>query len=173
MKQVYSIFSPGSPATRAFISRTILAGLGWWIISEGQMPALVVGVPAVLTAAALSLWLAPPARHRPRPLDLLLFVGFFLRRSIVAGLDVAWLILQPVPHYEPGIVRVPLRLPDGGPRLLLADCMSLLPGTLSVAIEDDKLLLHRLQRDVQDQADLREVEQRIAHMFNLQLDNTQ
>lgn len=173
MKRAYSIFTPGSPAMRAFASRTLLAGLGWWIVSEGQVPALVVGVPAVLAAAALSLRLAPPARHVPHPLGLLLFLGFFLRRSLVAGLEVAWRILQPVPHYEPEFSRVPLYLPDGGPRLLLANCMSLLPGTLSVAIEGDTLLLHRLQRDVHDHADLRDVERRIAHLFKLQLDISQ
>lgn len=151
-------------------TRLILLGLAWWIISEGQPAALVAGVPAVLAATALSLALAPPARHMLHPLGLMLFAGFFVRRSMLAGLDVAWRILQRVPACDPVLCRVPLYLPAGGPRWLLADCMSLLPGTLSVALEDEVLVLHRLGGDCPGAEDVRDVERRIAHMLHLQLE---
>lgn len=165
-----SLLSRFFPGSQVLATRLALASLGWWIISEGQPAALVAGVPAVLAAAALSLTLAPPARHLPRLPGLLLFLGFFIRQSMAAGVDVAWRILQPVPRCNPAMSRVVLHLPAGAPRWLLADCMSLLPGTLSVALEGNVLVLHRLGGDCPGAADVRAVERRIARLFGLQLE---
>lgn len=145
--------------------RSLLAGLGWWIISENQIPLFPAGLLAVIVAVALSLWLAPAAGNRIRPGGLLVFLGYFLGRSLVAGFDVAWRILHPRVLVEPAIERVPLSFAPGPPRWLLANTLSLLPGTLSVAFEGDVLVLHCLSRSPDRQADVRAVERQVARVF--------
>lgn len=153
----------------AFFLRLTLAVAGWWIISEGQAAALMVGLPAALVATMLSLILAAPARHLPTFTGTLLFLVYFIRRSIIAGFEVALYILEPVPAYRPAISRIQLHIPAGGPRLFLADCICLLPGSVSVALEGDILVLHRLNHTAHNR-DVREVEKQVTRMFNLQLD---
>lgn len=149
--------------------RVGLAALGWWVISEGEWAALGVGVPAVVAAVALSLVLAPPCRrYRVRPLGLVLFLGYFLTRSLAAGLDVAGRILHPRLPIDPVLVRVPLSLTDGAPNWLLASTLSLLPGTLSVALEEDALVLHSLNGSADTAQEVRAVERRVARIFGLE-----
>ena len=147
--------------------RLPLALLGWWILSEGQTDALPLGAAAVTAAVAASLALTPGSPYTPRPAGLLLFFGWFLGRSCVAGLQVAARILRPRLTIDPYIARVPLSLPPGAPRLLLADTLSLLPGTLSVSLEDDDLLLHSLGGKGDLHGDVRRAERRVAQLLGL------
>lgn len=155
------------PRFRLIGSRTLLAAFGWWIISEGRPEALWAGVIAVLAAVPLSLALVPTERYSVRPLGLLVFIVYFLARSLVAGLVVARRILHPALLIEPAIERVPLRLEAGAPRWLLANTLSLLPGTLSVAFEGDILILHCLSRSQDRVGEVRAVEARVAGVFGL------
>lgn len=150
---------------RLAASRALLAGLGWWVISEGQVAALPAGAAAVVLAVGLSLILAPRIQYRVRPWGLLLFLGYFLGHSLLAGLDVARRILHPAMPITPVIERVPLSLDSGPQRWLLANVLSLLPGTLSVAFEGDMLLLHCLSHSDDRVKDVRAVEHRVARVF--------
>lgn len=155
------------PKLRLIGSRTLLAAFGWWVISEGQPEAFWAGVIAVPAAVALSVALVPTDPYRIRPLGLLLFTGYFLVRSLVAGFDVARRILHPALQIDPAVEYVPLRLEAGAPRWLLANTLSLLPGTLSVAFEGDTLVLHCLSRSGDREGEVRAVEARVARVFGL------
>ena len=61
-----------------------------------------------------------------------------------ANLDVAWRVLHPRLPIRPGIVRARTTLKSPGARVLLANSITLTPGTLSVDIEDDMLYVHRI-----------------------------
>lgn len=148
-------------------SRTLLAALAWWIVSEGQPSALPVGLLAITAVVGLSLVLAPRPRQAVRLWGLVLFLGYFLSRSLLAGLDVARRILQPALPIDPILERVPLSLQPGPPRWLLANTLSLLPGTLTVALEDDMLVLHCLNHSSDRLAEIRAVERRVARVFGL------
>lgn len=152
---------------RSVVYRLALAGAGWWIISEGELPALAIGVPAVIAAVALSRLLVPKINYNLHPLGLLLYLGYFLKQSVIAGLDVAWLILQPALRVKPGMVRLRLMLAEGAPRWLLVDTLSLLPGTLSVSVEDDELIVHCLDRDKDIETEVRAIERRVAGVFGM------
>ena len=50
--------------------------------------------------------------------------------------------------------------------------LSLLPGTLSVGREGNRLCLHVLDEQAQAEAEVRRAEIRVAHMLGLQLEET-
>lgn len=152
---------------RAALTRLLLASFIWWVVSEGQSGALYAGAVAVAAAVAFSLYLAPPQRHRVRLRHLILFAGYFLGRSLIAGLDVGRRILHPALPVTPTLVRVPLKLPSGPPRWLLMQSLSLVPGTLSVAIDNDRLLLHCLNNADTAGDQVRDMETRISALFGL------
>lgn len=151
----------------AFVVRLLLAVFCWWLISEGRTDSWLIGLPASLLAVLLSFYLQPPANYRLSFSGLLAFWWFFSRQSLVAGFDVAKRILAPEMPIQPGEVRVPVHLPEGAPRWLLAMTLSLLPGSLSLRFDGDELILHCL--DITDplEVEVLRTEKRIAAVFGL------
>jgi multicomponent Na+:H+ antiporter subunit E len=145
-----------------------LAGAAaWWIASEGRPGSLGVAIPTVLCAAAVATALVPwPARWL-RPVALLRFAGFFLAQSARGGLDVARRALAPSLPIEPELLELTTRLPPGGARVLLADATSLLPGTLAVDLDGDRVLVHALAGGPAVTADFRALEDRVAALLGL------
>jgi multicomponent Na+:H+ antiporter subunit E len=141
----------------------------WWVLTLGDVDGLVFGAVVTALASVYSMRLFPPSSYRVRPLGLLAFVGYFTSRSVVAGLDVARRLLSPALPVEPGEIPVTLSLPPGSPRWLLANTLSLMPGTLSVLLEEDQLILHCLDTSAPVIEDVRATERQVARMFGISL----
>ncbi|MCA1803996.1 MAG: Na+/H+ antiporter subunit E [Xanthomonadaceae bacterium] len=148
--------------------RTSFFTLLWWSVTEGA-GGWAIGVPTILLALLASLWLQPQGRLSLRPAGMLRFAAFFLVQSLRAGLDVALRALRPRMRLAPALQEYRLQLPAGPARVFLADTMSLLPGTLSTELRDDCLCLHVLDAHLPVEADLRQVEVRVADLFGLTL----
>ncbi len=72
---------------------------------------------------------------------LIAFVFFFLFEMIKANLQVAYEVSTPKLRMEPGIVKVPLDVKSNIGITLLANLISLTPGTLSLDVSNDKKVL--------------------------------
>jgi multicomponent Na+:H+ antiporter subunit E len=152
----------------SLLPRALLFILLWWVITEGA-GGWAVGLPVIALAVAASHFLQPPRQLRLRPLGVLRFTAFFLVQSLRAGFDVALRALRPRMRLAPALQEYRLQLPAGPARVFLADTMSLLPGTLSTELRDDYLCLHVLDARLPVEADLRQVEVRVADLFGLTL----
>lgn len=159
--------SPVAARSTAFAVRMALALAVWLIIAEAALGSLVIGVPAAVLAAWLGMRLDPGDRRPIRVLQLPGFLLFFLSRSMLAGIDVAWRTVQRRPAVDPTMLEFSTPdLPGGSPRWLLANTLSLMPGTLSVISDGPRLELHCLYEDgIAEQ--VRAAEQRIARLFGL------
>ena len=116
-----------------------------WIVLIGVAPAdLAAGVPAAGAAAWTSMVLSPPSSRRVRWGRALALLPYFLWKSLVAGIDVAWRALAPRVRIDPGFVRYPTRLPRGVARNTFATFTSLMPGTVPCADEEGSLVYHCL-----------------------------
>lgn len=82
---------------------------------------------------------------------------------------VASLALRPRLDPRPGVLDITLRLPDGTGRVVLANTLNLLPGTLSVGLEGARLRLHVLDTRRPVVAEVRVAERHVARMFGLRL----
>lgn len=109
-------------------------------------------------------------RLRVRPLAAAGFLLFFLRQLVVASAVVAWEVLTPGSNINQGIVRLPLRTRSPGLATVIANAISLTPGTLTLEVARDPftLYVHILHlRGVEEvRADLREVERRALLAFD-------
>lgn len=141
----------------------------WWVLSEGDSSSWLFGVPFAVLASWASLRLTPQRGWRIRPLGVLRFAAFFAYHSVAGGVDVALRALRPSMPLVPGFVTYPVRLGTDSARVLLADTVSLLPGTLSSGFEGDSLVLHVLDCDLPVFEDVRRVEERIASALGLEL----
>jgi multicomponent Na+:H+ antiporter subunit E len=109
---------------------------------------------------------------RVRPLPLLLYIGHFLVDLVVSGAQVAWRAIGPGGVQQGAIVRVQLRADSDLLLTVVAETLSLVPGSLVLDLDRDARLIavHLLHvddlADVERQkADVLAVEDRIVRAF--------
>jgi multicomponent Na+:H+ antiporter subunit E len=72
----------------------------------------------------------------------IIYLGVFIRECIKANIDVAYRVLHPAMPIRPGIVKVKTTLKSNMAKMLLANSITMTPGTISVDIIDDNLYIH-------------------------------
>lgn len=65
------------------------------------------------------------------------YLGFFFTELLVANVTVARLVIDPRATLHPGVVDVPLRVETPAAVTVIANSISLTPGTLSLDYDDD------------------------------------
>ena len=141
----------------------------WAVLTGGSPLSWVVGVPVAAGAAALAVWLGPGSGRAVRPVAAAVFAGFFLVESLRGGWDIARRAVHPALPIDPGQLTYRLRLPPGTPRVLFANTVSLLPGTLSLEIGEEVLHVHAVDQRMPIRASLARLEERIAALYGLSL----
>lgn len=145
------------------VSRALLFSLLWWALTDGTAGSWWIGAPAVASAVIVSIALVPPLGLVWR--EVMGFVPFFLLHSLKGGMDVAWRAFHPRMPITPELIEYPLRLPPGLPRVVLANTVSLLPGTLSAELGGRVLKVHVLDSLGDFLAELGALEKRVGCMF--------
>jgi multicomponent Na+:H+ antiporter subunit E len=109
---------------------------------------------------------------RVRPVPLLLFVGHFLVDLLVSGAQVAWRAVGPGGVQQGAIVRVQLRADSDLLLTVVAETVSLVPGSLVLDLdrEEKVMAVHLLHVDdlddlAQQKADVLRIEQRVVRAF--------
>lgn len=149
------------------LKRSLPLAFVWWILVEGNRASWYIGAPAVLLSATASAALLSPVSFRWY--ELVRFVPYFLIRSLLGGVDVAWRALHPGMPIDPHLVKYPIKLPPGLPRAFLANSVSLLPGTLTARIGSKSLDVHVLSRRKGIMSELERLEQRVGALFGTTL----
>jgi multicomponent Na+:H+ antiporter subunit E len=91
---------------------------------------------------------------------------------LLGGIDVARRVLQRNISITPEFYEYTMRLPSGFPQVLMANIVGLLPGTLSVELENNVLTVHVLDKHTDFIAELETVESNITRMFGKPLDDS-
>ncbi len=154
------------------LSKTAILALLWWIISQGELGGWLLGLPAVALAAVAGLHFGNTSLSRVSLAGLPGFVVLFLRESIRGGFDVARRTLSPRLRVQPGFRDYLTRLNEPLARVLLVNCISLLPGTLTVQLKGNRVELHLLDAAEDPDPGLHRLEQAIARLFGLALETT-
>jgi multicomponent Na+:H+ antiporter subunit E len=72
----------------------------------------------------------------------IIYLFVFIWECIKANLDVAYRVLHPAMPIRPGIVKVKTTLKSDLAKMLLANSITMTPGTISVDIIDEYLYIH-------------------------------
>lgn len=153
-------------SVRSGFRRFGFLALCWWALTEGSS-AWAFGVPIILLALVSSFLINPSGHQFLRGLPR--FLGFFLLHSLRGGIDVARRALHPRMPLAPEVVDYPLRLQDQAARVLLVNTINLLPGTVVAELEAHRLRVHVLDHRLPVFESLRMVEERVADLFALSL----
>ncbi|MBE0488418.1 MAG: Na+/H+ antiporter subunit E [Halomonas sp.] len=143
-----------------------------WVVLSGDFTGLNLLVGLVFGYIALLL-IEPqveslegyPARI-PRILG---FLGFFIKELLMANLKVGFDILTPPWHMKPGVIAMPLEARTELEITMVANLISLTPGTLSLDVSDDRKVLYIHAMFLDDEEELRrnlkEMEHRALQLF--------
>lgn len=78
----------------------------------------------------------------PRPLATLRFAGYFFWKLCEASVVVAWEVVTPRNRVREGIVAVPVRGVSDVVTTIVANTISLVPGTLTLEVSPDRKVLY-------------------------------
>ena len=94
----------------------------------------------------LALWLTKPlygqTRYFERLPKVLGLIGFFGKELLISNLRVLWDVITPQHISRPGIIGIPLDARTDGEIMLVANLISLTPGTLSLDLSEDRRMLY-------------------------------
>lgn len=162
------VVAPGRAARVAWAWRSSVVLLVVWLLLSG-LEAWRVGALVALAGGVAGALLAPGVASPWRPWRLPGFFGYFLKASLLGGLDVAGRVFARRVDVQPCFAHYRISLPPGPPRTLMVSLVSLLPGTLSADLDagSRRLLVHALAPAALDT--LAGLEQRIATLYGLQV----
>lgn len=121
----------------------VLLAVGFMIVVQTfTLQSLLIG----LAIAYGALWLTRPLygedRYFKRVITLLRLLSFFLKALLISNLRVLWDVVTPSQFYRPGIIRMPLDARTDLEIMLVANLISLTPGTLSIDLSPDRRYLY-------------------------------
>ena len=130
-----------------YIAVFILSMIFWLMLTfEFTVPNLIVGtVSSVIASALFSRFFIKNVYKLIQPKRYFWFVVYlfvFIWECIKANIDVAYRVLHPAMPIRPGIVKVKTTLKSDLAKMLLANSITMTPGTISVDIIDDNLYIH-------------------------------
>ncbi len=157
---------------RAVLSRSVVLGFSWWVLTEGRSGFSWLGLAGVAAAVLLSMRLMPGTLGRWRFWALARFVPFFLWQSLLGGLDVAQRALRPRLNLRPVVVYHHFGLRQEPARVFFLWVVSLLPGTAGIDLTGDRAAVHVLDSRLAGPEKLLKLEKRVAELFGAPLENT-
>lgn len=139
----------------------------WLLLTFSLSPAnLIAGAAAaILTSLLFTKYFFRNVVKFIQPLRyfwLLVYLVIFTWECIKANFDVAYRVLHPSMPIKPGIVKVKLNLTSDFARTMLANSITMTPGTITVDLVGDELYVHWIYVKSTDEA---EYSQRIAGRF--------
>jgi len=124
----------------------IFLAIFWVLLNPINQQTVLAGfIVVVLLSLIFNKYGATLAEFSFSPRSILyafIYIFVFLKELIKSNLDVAVRVLSPELPIKPGIVKVKTGLKSDLGKTVLANSITLTPGTLSVEIKDDFLYIH-------------------------------
>ncbi len=151
------------PAWKVVLYAMILTAT--WYALSGKFDLLHFGT-GVVTAVVIAVRARSVADGtRFHPVRFLLFVFWLTGQVLMSNLRVARIILSRHMPITPTLVRKPPRVEGDRALAMLGTSTTLTPGTLTVDVEQDEMLVHALDSRSVDEVRRGLIARRIAHVF--------
>jgi len=121
----------------------------WVLLTPNDMQEIWAGLAVSVLVALFTIGMEPvlgDIRWTPKALVFsVAYVFVFFKELIVSNLDVARRVVNPKLPIKPGIVKVKTNLTSPIAKTILANSITLTPGTLTVDIQDEYLFIHWIE----------------------------
>ncbi len=127
---------------RFFLLNIFLAMI--WTMLQGRLSAadFIAGFALGYLVIGLIQRLLGSGNYSQKVVQVVRFVAFVAWDIFTASLALAWLMLQPKPRLSPAVIAIPLDVKTDLEIVLLANLITLSPGTLSVDVSSDNSTLY-------------------------------
>lgn len=127
---------------KAFLWNIALAAA--WTLASGRLTLanLVVGFAVGYVILGFASHVVGQSNYSKKVGQILHFAGFYLWQMLLANLRVAYDVLTPRFHMRPGIVALPLDAKTDEEIMLLANLITLTPGSVSLDVSPDRKTLY-------------------------------
>ena len=130
-----------------YITLFILSLIFWLLLTfKLTVPNIIVGsVASIICSLFFGRFFVTSVYKLLQPQRYFWFIIYlfiFVWECIKANFDVAYRVLHPAMPIRPGIVKVKTTLKSDMAKMLLANSITMTPGTISVDIIDDYLYIH-------------------------------
>lgn len=150
------------------LSLACVLGLTWMVWSGHYTPLLLaLGVLSVLVVVTIGIRMGlvddegAPVEILPR---LAGYIPWLLWEICKANVDVARRIVDPRLPIAPRMIRVVAGQRRDLGRVIYANSITLTPGTVSVAVEGDEILVHALTAEAAESLDDGEMDRRVTRL---------
>ncbi len=132
---------------KARVILLVLVLLAWYLLTYPfDSQELIAGAAVAVLVVLLPLpgvEILGDFRWTPKALAFgIAYIFYFLWQLLKANLDVAFRVLHPKLPIEPGVVRVETKLQTALGRLLLANSITLTPGTITMETDGPDVYVH-------------------------------
>lgn len=132
---------------KKYFALFLIALIFWLLVTFSlTLSNIIVGVVAALiTSYLFGRYFVTDVRKFLQPKRyawLILYIFIFLWECIKANFDVAYRVLHPAMPIKPGIVRVPIEIKTDIAKTMLANSITMTPGTIAVDVKDDIMYVH-------------------------------
>jgi multicomponent Na+:H+ antiporter subunit E len=153
-----------------FLANLLLAGIWAAMMGELNLANLVLGLILGYVALFVTVPFTGDTGYFRRLPQVVAFFAWFVWEIIKSNLQVAWDVVTPSHHATPGVVAIPLDVTTAGEITLLANLITLTPGTLSLDVSDDRKTLYIHAMFIDDPDEVRRyikenLERRVLELF--------
>jgi multicomponent Na+:H+ antiporter subunit E len=159
---------------RAVVQFVLL--LAFWLLLSGHYDPLFVGMGVVSAAVVTAVThpLLAPALGRPlgglrvlprRTWRYVVYIGWLVSRIPPAGLQIAYHVLHPRVPIDPGVLRFRTGLQSPTARTILANSITLVPGTMTLEVDEDEFVVHAFIPSAVDDLASATMQNKIADIF--------
>lgn len=154
--------------------------ISFWLILSGHFDVFHISM-GLLSIATVLLFNRGMSRYDFFPgvetkpvkfnvLRLAVFIPFFIWDIAISTLRVGSLIIHPKLPIQTVLIKFKSDLPDMTAKVLLGNCITLTPGTLTLQIKDNEFLIHSLTRDIDEVQIDRALATQIGKLYGLKLE---
>ena len=132
------------------ILMNLIISFMWMLLNESYtIPTFIWGFLVGILLLFLFQKFIPGHFYLYPVLKIIRLILIFIRELILSNIDIVKLVYKRNLNFEPGIFSYPLEVKKDWQITLLANLITLTPGTLSVAISDDnsKIFIHAMHID--------------------------
>jgi len=140
-------YFPSGEKIKSFLYLFVLLEIIWLALTSSfHYQEIITGI-FVSFVISLFLWkryleLELPTLSFRKIMFFILYILVLFREIIKANFDVAYRVIHPKMPIKPGIVVIKTKLKQDIAKMFLANSITLTPGTFTLDIIDDRLLIH-------------------------------
>ncbi|MGP0565508.1 MULTISPECIES: Na+/H+ antiporter subunit E [unclassified Nitrospina] len=155
------------PISFGFLFFKSMALFVFWVMLSASFEWVHLGLGLVLSVAVA--WVnaghssfVPKFRIWPR---ILLYLPWLFYKIVQSSLHLSKLILHPALPISPQLIRVESKLRHHGAVVLLGNSITLTPGTITVEVDRNNLIVHAMDDVLAEDVQSKQIESKIADIF--------